>query len=744
MNLLNKVAVSVSTLALVMAAFVVAPAAAVNAASPGEVYSTPDGTVWFVTKDMEKRPFTSAGAFLTYGFLSFDQVSPAGEDVTSLPTGSFIPPQDGRIFCATETKGTDVAGECSLITDGMKAAFTSEAVFTGRGFSFDRAFYGDSSFLSKTDNIDNTSDAHRMGVQVNNGGTIQLIGETGLCGVPSLDVFNSWGYSFADTVPANAADKAMVQNSIMPGRMAGELSPMCAADGGTTPPPSSGFDPNGGTQGSIDTYTLGSRAETEALEGQNDVEIYVVDVELANDGPLMLTSADVWFAEQDAGTESSKPWDYFTEVSLLLNGSVLATVDTDAISDWSDDSDGNIDGNVTGNEYKLRFTNLNGVFPSDEISQLSVEVSMVNNLDTSDQSADWDIELGQIRVLDESGFTTNENTGFGGTTTLEETFTVGGSDVATLEVSDAEDEIDAQVIEVSESADTNGVAIYNFEIEETNEVDANITEMTLTFTATDGGAVSENVIMRRARLMHNGVKVGEETMTASGVVVFDNLDIDIDADATEEFTVEVDLYDTNSGVRYGEGSTITVAFTSIDEVTDANGNDEDDITVTGTPAGNVHELRTDGIHVNFVSSSAVRSFTADSAGEVDEGTFEITFTAEAFGDDARLDRSCVEGSTPAAGEGVAYDMTNDASNSTICNLTSSTTDAEDTSDTFELDEGVERTFTLQVVATPTADHFTEASLASINWGTATNNTNANYYTFDLDDFKTDAVYLNVF
>jgi hypothetical protein len=192
---------------------------------PGSVVSTTDGTVWFITNDSQRRPFTSAGAFLSYGFLSWSQVVPANSGDTALTAGSFIAPRDGSIFCATATKGTDVAGECSLITGGQKAAFTSEAVFTGLGFSFSRAQYGDSSFLAKTTDVSNTTDAHRAGVLVNNSGTIQLVGASSLVGIPSMAVMQSWGYAEADVVPANTADKALPQSGVMVSRVAGQLNP---------------------------------------------------------------------------------------------------------------------------------------------------------------------------------------------------------------------------------------------------------------------------------------------------------------------------------------------------------------------------------------------------------------------------------------------------------------------------------------------------------------------------------------
>ena len=212
-------------------------AAQAAAHAAGTNVSSSDGTVWMVTSAGTRRAYTSAGAFLAYGFNSWSQVVPASAEDLALPVDSmgFIPPQDGTVFCATETKGSDVSGECSLVTGGTKAAFTSAAVFTGLGFSFARAQYGDSSFLNKSGNVDNTTSAHRTGVLVNNNGTVQLVGATGLLGVPDLATFNSWGYSFANVVPANAADKAMTQTGVMATRMTGQLSPSWTASPTPTP-----------------------------------------------------------------------------------------------------------------------------------------------------------------------------------------------------------------------------------------------------------------------------------------------------------------------------------------------------------------------------------------------------------------------------------------------------------------------------------------------------------------------------
>jgi hypothetical protein len=194
--------------------------------SAGSVVKSSDGTVWFITPQATRRAFTSGGAFLSYGFLSWSQVVDANAGDLALPTGSFIPPQDGKVVCSDRDDSFAIKGTCYLMTQGKRAAFTSAAVFTGQGFKFARALTGDVSFMTTDTNISSASAAHRTGVLVNNSGTIQLVGPNStLMGVPSESVFTSWGYSFLDTVPANAADKAMPQSGVMQSRVTGQLSP---------------------------------------------------------------------------------------------------------------------------------------------------------------------------------------------------------------------------------------------------------------------------------------------------------------------------------------------------------------------------------------------------------------------------------------------------------------------------------------------------------------------------------------
>lgn len=498
-----------------------------------------------------------------------------------------------------------------------------------------------------------------------------------------------------------------------------------------------GFELGGDTEGSIEDVTVASADESEALEGEEEVEVYAVDVELDDNGPLQLQRVDVWFGEDDTAGASSKPWDYFDEVSLTVEGEIVATIDTGSSTGWSSKSTTGPIGSGTPptNQYRLRFTGLEETLPSDETTKLAVLVTVKDSLDSDDEGATWYTELTELRVMDETGFVTSydaEDENSGGTEALEEAFGMDEATVADLEVRDADDEIDAQVIEVSKTSDTNGVEIYAFEIEETEGIDVNISELTLTFATVDAisagatlGDIESNVI-KKAYLLQDGEVVGTESMTSTGLVVFDNVDIDIAGDATEEFTVEVDLEDTNDDARYNEGTTLTVSVTSLDEMEDENGNDEDDVTTDVDADGNTHELRSEGVQFEFVSAKATATTPVE--GESQQGEFEITFKATAFGEDTRL----------AAGadcDTLTYAVTGGTAPDAVCDLDSSSTDSEDVAGTtFELDRGVTRTFTASFVVTPDETGFYKVAITEFTWGATTGLEND--YDFDMGDYKT--------
>ncbi len=214
-SLAKKIFAIGSTSAMLLAAVPFVASAAAHAAGTNVVSN---GTVYFVNTSGQKQPYTSAGAFLSYGFNTWADVVAASAEDLALPTGSFVPPSDGSLI---NDKGT-----VYLMVNGMPSGFTTEPNFLGLGYSYKNVLAGDVSFLAKGSNIGTTAMSHPVGTLVNDKGTVYLMTASGKMGIPSLSVFNSWGYSFAKVVPANSYDSAIAMSSgVMNARVAGQLNP---------------------------------------------------------------------------------------------------------------------------------------------------------------------------------------------------------------------------------------------------------------------------------------------------------------------------------------------------------------------------------------------------------------------------------------------------------------------------------------------------------------------------------------
>lgn len=191
--------------------------------SAGTNIKTPDGTIYLIDRNSQRRPYTSAGAFLSYKFNNWANVMTANSNDLALPIGVFIPPRDGSIICSDRgsSKGT-----CYLITEGWKTGFTSQQQFEQAGFSFKNALYGDVSFMGEKSNITSGTAAHLPGTLVSDGKTIYFVGREMLMGFPSAATLFQWGYDFSDAVPMNATDYTAPRSGIISEYLLGQLSPL--------------------------------------------------------------------------------------------------------------------------------------------------------------------------------------------------------------------------------------------------------------------------------------------------------------------------------------------------------------------------------------------------------------------------------------------------------------------------------------------------------------------------------------
>lgn len=191
----------------------------------------PDGTVYRISYGA-RLPYTSAGAFLSYGFNSWVDVKTANAAEMALPVPTttkresteqipaFITPRDGSLI--------NDHGTVYIISDGYRQGFASAGVFSGLGYSFANVLPGDTSFLATLSPLNTDQMAHPPGTIVNDQGTICVMyspfkGGGRRC-FSSLTDMNTWGIRNSDMVVANSFDRNISISGVVQARDA--YSPM--------------------------------------------------------------------------------------------------------------------------------------------------------------------------------------------------------------------------------------------------------------------------------------------------------------------------------------------------------------------------------------------------------------------------------------------------------------------------------------------------------------------------------------
>ncbi len=197
--------------------FTITSASQTNGARPvGTNVKGTDGTVYRITEGGFRRPYTSAGAFLSYKFNSWAGVADINNTELAFPTASFIPPRNGSLI---NDKGT-----IYLITDGLRIGFASEPAFLGMGYSYANVSAGDTSFMNSLPPINSAYQKHPNGTLINVDGTLYVMQNGYRVGFPNMSTLDSWGYSLNETVYANSYDREATVNGVLQPRLANQLS----------------------------------------------------------------------------------------------------------------------------------------------------------------------------------------------------------------------------------------------------------------------------------------------------------------------------------------------------------------------------------------------------------------------------------------------------------------------------------------------------------------------------------------
>lgn len=166
-----------------------------------------NGTVYLISNG-QRRPFRSAAEFDSYGY-KFSQVIPASDADKLLPEGSTMTLLDGTLVLDSSDNRTIYL----IGADGVRRGFASADVFTALGYKFSQAVKFNLTGYQTGAPITSSTAAHPDGALVFDGQTVWWVNNGERHGFPTLDIFNSYGLSFKNMVPANAADKALQEGS---------------------------------------------------------------------------------------------------------------------------------------------------------------------------------------------------------------------------------------------------------------------------------------------------------------------------------------------------------------------------------------------------------------------------------------------------------------------------------------------------------------------------------------------------
>lgn len=493
-----------------------------------------------------------------------------------------------------------------------------------------------------------------------------------------------------------------------------------------------------GGAGSVDTYDeISGLSNEEVGEDEEDVEVAGLEIETDDASDIEITAVKL---DLDQVTATNDDFDEFaTEVSIWLDGEEVARFDA---GEFEEDD----------NWTKTISLDDGAIIRAGDTGELTVAMSGVSNIDSGDADDTWTIDFEQVRFRDADGASVTDTTSTDDFTFSFTTF-ASAADVE-LKASLSNDSPDAQVVNIDDTDDTDGVELLRFTLEAEGG-DIEIKDLPITLTVT--GATDVDAVVNNLTLEIDGEEFSENVSTASvtaASITFDDINYVIDGDSEVEVVVKGDINDTDSA--FDEGDTLKAEFTASNRnVTDADDETGEELASgdkTGTALGDEMAFYDVGIMVTFVSESA--SVAADDGSDDDSGTFEIKYRVEAFDGTVYLSDSST--ATTAAtipdatltSAGVRYLLdkggtatTADVSSSVTFTTAGGATDSGITNG-VALEDGESSEFTLTVVRTNSGDSsdngLFRVLLKAITWAT-TDASTQNVYDFDLEDYKTDNI-----
>jgi len=582
------------------------------------------------------------------------------------------------------------------------------------------------------------------------GGYAIPAGATGYFGTQTQNAVAAWQKA-ANIAPA----------ALLPGPISRAAFNLCTPvvvtpPGGTTPPgttpPSTGLT---GSAGSVESYTAISGLSNEEVGESEEVEIAGMEVKADDNSDLELTAVRLDFSTQPGNSDLE---DFVTEVNVLLDGKVYATVDA---------ADFNNDNSWT------RTVSLDpgAIIRKGDTKDLTVSVKGVNNVDTDDAGDNWALDFISVRYEDAQGASITDTVTYTPVTWNVNTFAT--AEGVELKVSSGDEDINqAHVINVDATSDTNGVDILSFNLEAKGS-DIVIDDFPVNFDTT-GTADDPADVINTVYLFADGEEVASETVTGAGdsddneTITFDNIDFTVKKGDKVAMLVKADFNDVDTTLVEGDTISAQVSATERNAIVadDSSGEQIADADATGTAVGEAHVVYDIGIQATFVSATETMTPGADGTADDDTVTLKLVFDVEAF--DGTVYVSDFSTATTAADGAVSaidvddggilyrYEIDGTATVSLMADTVAKSDVTGSVVDTptnganageFTFEDGEKARITVTVTRSNAAaetlsDGYHDMQLVAIGWSVTAEDDTMNVYEFNLDDFKTDPIFAN--
>lgn len=487
------------------------------------------------------------------------------------------------------------------------------------------------------------------------------------------------------------------------------------AGGVSTPTPTTPTNPgtsNGtlkGGEADLNSFDL-RREQSSGNEGEEEVEIATVEFDV-DDGDVRVERMEILVQGANASL-NTQPWRYFDRIAIIADGKEIAESDADSRSDWS----------KSGTGYRMTFTGMKHVVREGDTAEFTIVADIADNVDSSDLAQTFTFKIVDrgIRAVDSEGIQH-----YVGEDSESVSFGFGAEENGDLRISANSDNPDASILVADEDRESGEYEVFVFDLENRDDVESLITDLTINVTSLNSGVLASDVI-RRATLEIDGDEVGGDIGASS--IEFEDMDIEIDGD--DEVTATL-------VIRLARNATSTpIAFSLASANVEAEGvRSGNDASVSGTASSETHAIAFAGIQVRPVSTSQAVVTPGNNVSS-SYGTYTIKFTVEGLEEDAY-----VASTTGTSGTvGVTYVIDGEAFAGT--QSTSLTSTARVENGFYIVREGDTETFLLTVTLDPSATGIYGIHLDSVRFNDEANFDGSTVFTVASESaYRTNPVYI---